>query len=128
MKATRPRADVALIILYLAIGLPLQVWTMLERPFLYLNYGHGVGSMITYLFGAPCAAYLLSRRRPRARSAVYILLTFDIVRSLRLGHWLPLAIDLAIILYLQTAPMRRLYPSMVTRTRAWRRALSRTDP
>ena len=117
--------DVALIVLYLAIGVPLQVWAMLERPFPALNYGHGWGSIVTFWFGAPCAAYVFSRRRPRARSAVYILLTFDIVRSLRLGHPLPLAIDVAIILYLQTAPMRRLYPSMLTRTRTWRRALSR---
>ena len=117
--------DVALIVLYLAIGVPLQVWAMLESPFPALNYGHGWGSIVTFWFGAPCAAYVFSRRRPRARSAVYILLTFDIVRSLRLGHPLPLAIDVAIILYLQTAPMRRLYPSMLTRTRTWRRALSR---
>lgn len=125
MKATRLRADVALIVLYLAIGLPLQAWAMLEGPLSRLNYGHGWASIVTYGLGAPCAAYLLWRRRPRARSAVYILLTFDIVRSLRLGHELPLAIDLAILLYLQTAPMRRLYPSMLTRTRGWGRALSR---
>jgi len=125
VKATRLRADVALIVLYLAIGLPLQAWAMLEGPLPWLNYGHGWGSIVTYGLGAPCAAYLLSRRRPRARSAVYILLTFDTVRSLRLGHGLPLAIDVAIVLYLQTAPMRRIYPSMLTRTRGWRRALSR---
>ena len=125
MKATRLRADVALIVLYLAVGLPLQAWAMLEGPLPWLNYGHWWASAVTFGVGAPCAAYLLSRRRPRARSAVYILLTFDAVRSVRLGHDLPLTVDLAILLYLQTAPMRRLYPSMLTRARGWRRALSR---
>ena len=124
MKVTLPRADVALIVGYLAIGLPLQVWTMLEGPFPRLNYGHGWVSIIAYGLASPGAAYLLSRRRPRARSAVYILLTFDIVRSVRLGHWLPLVVDLAILLYLQTAAMRSLYPSMFHRMRAWRRAVS----
>jgi hypothetical protein len=124
MTMRRPRADVALIVVYLAIGLPLQVWAMLEGPLPRLNYGHGWASIVTYGLGAPCAAYLLARRRPRARSAVYILLTFDAVRSLRLGHGLPLGVDVAIILYLQTAPMRRLYPSMLTRARVWRRRLS----
>jgi hypothetical protein len=125
MNVRWPRVDVALIALYLAVGIPLQVWAMLESPFPELNYGHGWGSVVTFFIGAPCAAYLLVRRRPRARSAVYIILTFDAVRSVRLGHVLPLALDVAIVLYLQTAPMRRLYPSMLTRTRAWRRALSR---
>lgn len=124
MKATRLRADVALIVLYLAIGLPLQAWAMVEGPLPRLNYGHGWASAVAFGVGAPCAAYLLWRRRPRARSAAYILLAFDAVRSLRLGHGLPLAVDLAILLYLQTAPMRRLYPSMLTRTRLWRRRLS----
>jgi hypothetical protein len=123
LRRTRP--DVLLIALYLAVGIPVQVLTMAGRPIPGLNYGHGWGSIVTFLIGAPCAAYLLLRRRPRARSAVYILLTFDIVRSIRLGHVLPLAIDAAILVYLQTRPMRELYPSMVTRTRSWRRALSR---
>ncbi len=125
MKATRLRPDVALIIGYLAIGLPLQVWAMIERPFPGLNYGHGWVSIVAYGIASPGAAYLLSRRRPRARSAAYILLTFDIVRSLRLGHDLPLAVDFAILLYMQTAPMRRLYPSMFVRMQSWRRAVSR---
>jgi len=118
------RPDVALIVGYLAIGLPLQVWAMLGGPLPRLNYGHGWISIVAYGIASPGAAYLLSRRRPRARSAVYILLTFDIVRSVRLGHWLPPAVDLAILLYLQTAPMRGLYPSMFERMRTWRRVIS----
>src|ERR1700693_2273382 len=124
MKATLLRVDGALIVGYLVIGLPLQVWAMLTGPFPQLNYGHGWVSIIAYGIASPGAAYLLSRRRPRARSAVYILLTFDVVRSVRLGHWLPLAIALAILLYLQTAAMRKLYPSMFHRMRQWRGAIS----
>jgi hypothetical protein len=125
MSATRPRADVALIVGYLAIGLPLQVWAMLAGPFPGLNYGHGWVSIIAYGLASPGAAYLLSRRRPRARSATYILLTFDIVRSVGLAHWLPLSVDLVILGYLQTAAMRTLYPSMFHRMRQWRRVISR---
>lgn len=124
MRPTQPpkaRVDVVLIVLYLAIALPVQVWSVLEGPLPWLNYGHGWASALTYGIGAPSAACLLWRRSPRARLAAYVFLSFDAARSVRLAHGLPLALDLAIVLYLQMPPMRRLYPSMWSRSRAWRR-------
>ncbi|MFQ5873031.1 MAG: hypothetical protein ACE5JL_04430, partial [Dehalococcoidia bacterium] len=94
----------------------------LVAPLPLLNYGPPLwSSFLAYAVGAPYVGYLLWRRNPRARLAVYVFLTFDILRSVRLAHWLPIAIDLAIILYLQTPAMRRLYPSMWSRRKAmWR--------
>ncbi len=112
------------VVLYLALALPVEVWAALEGPLPWTNYGHGWASALSYGVGAPIVAYLLWRRRPRARMAAYVFLAFDIVRSVRLGHRLPLALDLAVLLYLQTPPLRALYPSMWSRARAWRRRAS----
>lgn len=116
--AHRGRADVALMVLYLGMALPLQAWASLMGPLPWMNYGHGWASTLAYGVGAPVVAYLLWRRSPRARLAAYVFLSIDGLRSARLAHWLPLALDLAIILYLQTPAMRRLYPSMWSRAGA----------
>lgn len=116
--AHRGRVDVTLMVLYLGMALPLQVWASLAGPLPWMNYGHGWASTLAYGVGAPVVAYLLWRRSPRARLAAYVFLFFDALRSTRLAHWLPLALDLAIILYLQTSAMRRLYPSMWSRVSA----------
>ena len=112
------------VVLYVALALPVQVWAALEGPLPRLNYGHGWASAVAYGIGAPCVAYLLWCRRPRARMAAYIFLAFDAARSVRLGDRLPVAIDLALLLYLQSPPLRRLYPSMWSRTRPARRRAS----
>lgn len=81
-----------------------------------MNYGPPLWpNFPAYLIAGPLVAYLLWRRRPRARLAAYVYLAFDMLRSARLGHWLPLMLDAAIILYLQTPAMRRLYPSLWSR-------------
>lgn len=113
--ATRP--DVALMMLYLCMALPLQVWAWLAGPLPWMNYGHGWPRLLAYGVGGPVVAYLLWEGSPRARLAAYVFLSFDLLRSLRAAHWVPLALDLAFILYLQTPAMRRLYPSMWSRTR-----------
>ena len=119
-KALRP--DVALMALYLLAGLPLQLWAYFLAAIPFMNYGPPAWpNFPAYALAGPLAAYLLWRSSPRARLATYTFLTFDILRSARLGHWLPLALDIAIILYLQTPAMRRLYPSMWSRRKAlWR--------
>lgn len=113
---------VALVALYFLVGLPLQWWSYLSAPLPLMNYGPPVWpNFPAYVVAGPLAAYLLGRRNPRARLAAYVFLTFDILRSVRLAHWLPMGIDVAIILYLQTPSMRRLYPSMWSRRNAiWR--------
>lgn len=110
------RPGVTPIAFYLAIGLPLQVWSYWVAPLPLMNYGPPVWpNFPAYVIAGPLAACLLWRGSPRARLATYVFLTFDVIRSARSSHWLPLAIDIAIILYLQTPAMRRLYPSMWSR-------------
>lgn len=47
--------------------------------------------------------------------------SFDVLRSVRYGHWPPAAIDIAIVAYLQTPSMRRAYPSVWSRAGMLRR-------
>jgi hypothetical protein len=117
----RPPSHALPLILVLIVAPMLEVWAVLTAPIPQLNYGGGSTSLLAYCVAAPWAAYALSRRNPRARMAGYVFATFDAFRSIHLGHPLPLAVDAAIVLYLQTPAMRALYPSMWSRTRAWRR-------
>lgn len=116
------RPDVALMGLYCLLGLPLQGWSYFVTPIPLMNYGPPAWpNFPAYGVAGPLVAYLLWQRSPRARLAAYVFLTFDLLRSARMGHWLPIALDIAIILYLQTPAMRRLYPSMWSRMKAmWR--------
>ncbi len=116
------RLDVAVIAFYLVAGLPLQVWSYWVSPVPLMNYGPPLWpNFPAYVIAGPLAAYLVWRGKPRARLATYVFLTFDVLRSARLAHWLPMAIDIVIILYLQTPAMRRLYPSMWSRRKIlWR--------
>lgn len=118
-----PRLDVALMGLYFLLGLPLQVWAYLAAPLPFMNFGPPLWPNVpAYMVAAPLVGYLLLRGSPRARLAAYVFLTFDILRSWRLAHWLPIAFDVAILLYLQTPRMRRIYPSMWSRWKATRPA------
>lgn len=122
-----PGLDVALMALYLLVGLPLQWWSYLAAPIPLMNYGPPAWpNFPAYTIAGPLVAYLLWYRKPRARFATYCFLAFDILRSARMEHWLPLVLDIAIILYLQTPAMRCLYPSLwsrwsvARRLRAWK--------
>jgi len=117
----RPPSPALPLVLLLLVAPLLEVWAAVTAPVPELNYGDGPTSALAYCVAAPWAAYALSRRSPGARMAGYVFATFDAVRSIHLGHPLPLAVDVAIVLYLQTPAMRALYPSMWSRTRAWRR-------
>ncbi len=120
---SRPyRPDVLLLSLYLLCGLPLQVWGYWADPVPFMNYGPPAWpNFPAYAVAGPLAGYLVWRRTRRARFATYVFLTFDIVRAARLAHWLPVALDIAILVYLQTPAMRRLYPSIWSRRKAmWR--------
>lgn len=126
----RQRFDVALMMLYFAMGPPLQLWSMARGPLPFMNYGSPlwIGVPVYALVG-PTVAWLLWRRKRRARSSAYIFSTFDLLRSARAGHWLPALLDVLIVLYLQTPAMRRIYPSVWSRTRIlWRRGVWRWQP
>ncbi len=118
----RRRLDAALIALYFGLGLPLQAWSAAQAPLPLMNYGPPLWlNAAVYMLAAPFVASLLWRGRPRARPSVYMFCTFDVLRSVRYGHWLPAAIDIAIVAYLQTPSMRRAYPSVWSRAGALRR-------
>ncbi|MBI4328799.1 MAG: hypothetical protein HY685_02915 [Chloroflexi bacterium] len=121
------RVDAGLVTFYFVAALPLQVWSLLAGPPPFMNYGDSLWpSLLAYAVGAPYVGYLLWRRNPRARLAAYVFLTFDILRSVPLAHWLPLVLDVAVILYLQTPAMRRLYPTMWSRRKSLLRPLARS--
>lgn len=120
-QSRRLRPDVILVALYLLAGLPLQWWSSVATPVPLMNYGAPLWpNLAAYAVAGPLAAYLLWRKHPRARLACYVFLTFDILRSLRRDHWLPVGLDALVILYLQTPAMRALYPSMWSRSKALR--------
>jgi hypothetical protein len=58
------------------------------------------------------ALYLGAALPLQAWTAVAGPLSVDALRSARLTHQLPMALDPAVIVYLQTPGMRHLYPSM----------------
>ena len=116
------RLDVAFIVLYFGLGLPLQAWSAAQAPLPLMNYGPPLWlNAAVYMLAGPFVAFLLWRGKPRARSSVYMFCTFDVLRSARLGHWLPAAIDIAIVAYLQTPSMRHAYPSVWSRVGMLRR-------
>lgn len=109
------RLDVALLALYFSAGLPLQLWSAAVGPPPLMNYGPTAANVVVYALLGPGIATLLWRRMARARTSVYMFCTFDVLRSLRLAHWLPALLDLLIVAYLQTPVMRRVYPSVWSR-------------
>ncbi len=118
----RRRLDVAPIALYFGLGLTLQAWSVIQTPLPLMNYGPPLWlNAAVYMLAGPFAGFLLWRGQPRARSSVYMFCTFDVLRSVRYGHWLPAAIDIAIVAYLQTPSMRRAYPSVWSRAGMLRR-------
>lgn len=72
--------------------------------------GYGTRFLIIYVIVAPLIGLLLLFRHRRARFAGYVFLTMDVVRSAVTRAWPFLALDLAILLFLQTRMMRRVYP------------------
>ena len=93
----------------------------------WLNYGSGrPWDGFVYLLIAPVVGTLMLRRHERARFSVYVFLSCEILRALRIRS-LPLAlVAIAAILYLQLPAARRVHPSVdprrvLERIRLWRR-------
>ena len=88
--------------------------------------GYGTRLVIIYAIVAPLVGLLLLFRHRRARFAGYVFLTMDVVRSAVTGAWPFFALDLAILLLLQTPMLRRVYPRIdAGQVRArWRRRSS----
>lgn len=120
------RLDVVLISAWLILGPALLVLAHLRGEPL-LNYGPlDWRSIAIYGVASPLVGILFWRRHPRARFAIYIFLTMELVRSIVRGGAVGVAVAVAVVLYMQTPPMRRLYPridprAVMARLRARRR-------
>jgi hypothetical protein len=86
----------------------------LGQPF--LNYQPPYWrTLLIYGCGAPYLGYLCWRQAPRARFAVYVFLSVDLVRASPGGHWGSLLITLALIIGMQLPAFRAAYPSIQPR-------------
>ncbi len=111
LKGRPPEA--ILICLYFFLGAFLQLYAYLKGTEI-LNYGTpSIRNFIIYCGFSPMVGYFLWIKNRRARFAAYIFLTMEIVRSIRGGDPLPLSIAALAILTLQTARMRKVYPSLL---------------
>jgi len=88
-----------------------------DRPWNYLAYG----------LAAPYIAWLVWRRRPRARFATYVFLTHETVRGLHFHRWDAVAAAMLWVLLLQLPAARRWMPSLrpAEMRERWRRSLTR---
>ena len=79
----------------------------------WLNFGsHQVWDAFVYLGIAPVVGALMLRRHERARFSVYVFLSCEILRAIRIHSW-PLGfLAAASILYLQLPAARRFHPSV----------------
>jgi hypothetical protein len=84
---------------------------LLSTPFLTYQPPYW-RTLLLYGGGGLYVGYLCWRRAPRARFAAYVFLSVDVIRAVRGGHWWAAAIDLAIVLSLQTPAFRRIYPAV----------------
>jgi hypothetical protein len=87
-------------------------------------------TVLIYGCGAPYLGYLCWRQVPRARFAVYVFLSVDLVRSMRGGHWGSLLLTLALLIAMQRPGWRAAYPSIHPREigRRLRRVARRPAP
>jgi hypothetical protein len=116
---------VRLLVLWLALAPVLQALSLAglrvgnfapDRPWNYLAYG----------LAAPYVAWLVWRRRPRARFAAYVFLTHESVRGMHFHRRDAVAVAILWVLLLQLPAARRYMPSLrPAEMRArWRQALT----
>ena len=79
----------------------------------WLNFGsHHPWDGFVYFIIAPIVGVLMLRRHERARFSVYVFLSCEILRAMRI-HSLALGlISVAFLVYLQTPAARRYHPSV----------------
>ena len=79
----------------------------------WLNYGsHQLWDAFVYFAIAPIVGALMLRRHERARFSVYVFLSCEILRAIRIHSW-PLGLLAATsILYLQLPAARRFHPAV----------------
>jgi hypothetical protein len=87
-------------------------------------------TLLIYGCGAPYVGYLCWRQAPRARFAIYVFLSVDVLRAIRGGHWGGLLISLTPIIAMQLPAWRAAYPAIQPRDvgRRLRRVVRRPVP
>ena len=71
-----------------------------------------VRTLLIYGLASPLVGYLLARRHARARFALYVFATMEILRGLLDAEPVVVTIAAAVVLYVQTPRMRRLFPRL----------------
>ena len=79
----------------------------------WLNFGsHHPWDSFVYFLIAPVVGWLMLRRHERARFSVYVFLSCEILRAVRIHSWLLGMFAVGSILYLQLSAARRFHPSV----------------
>src|SRR6185503_17890141 len=79
----------------------------------WLNFGsHLPWDAFVYFVIAPVVGALMLRRHERARFSVYVFLSCEILRAIRIHSWLLGFLAAGSILYLQLPATRRFHPSV----------------
>jgi hypothetical protein len=95
----------------------------------WLNFGsHHPWDSFVYFLIAPVVGWLMLTRHERARFSVYVFLSCEILRAIRIHSWLLGIFAVGSILYLQLPAARRFHPSVDPRKVMARLRLKRSDP
>ena len=79
----------------------------------WLNFGsHQPWDAFVYFVIAPVVGALMLRRHERARFSVYVFLSCEILRAIRIHSWLLGLLAAVFILYLQIPAARRFHPAV----------------
>jgi len=79
----------------------------------WLNFGsHHPWDGFVYFIIAPVVGALMLRRHERARFSVYVFLSCEILRAIRIHSWLLGLLAAGAIAYLQLPAARRFHPSV----------------
>lgn len=85
----------------------------LVRDTQWLNFGsHHLWDAFVYFVGAPVVGALMLRRQERARFSVYVFLSCEILRAIRIHSWLLGLLAFGSIVYLQSPAARRFHPAI----------------
>jgi hypothetical protein len=77
----------------------------------WLNFGsHQTWDAFVYFIIAPVVGVLMLRRHERARFSVYVFLSCEILRAIRIHSWVLGLLAAGSILYLQFPAARRFHP------------------
>jgi hypothetical protein len=94
----------------------------------WLNFGSRLPwDAFVYFVIAPVVGTLMLRRHERARFSVYVFLSCEILRAMRIHSWPLGLLSAGAILYLQLPAARRFHPSVDPRKMMARLRLGRSD-